>query len=117
MDINQVMIENPAKIARKAEEAEEIRYHWQTAKEEYSNDEAKFVLTLKATKKDLKSTEIKYFINNDLVLFQRRLDLVRDESNYRKKEVEVTALEEELRAAKMLARIRISEITNLERSE
>jgi hypothetical protein len=102
-------METPAKLARVAEEAENLRLLWQQNKEHYEHQEAKFVLLLKTTKIDLKATEIKYCINNDTNLYNTRLQLVLDESNYRKKEVEIKVLEEELRACKMLARIRISE--------
>jgi len=44
------------------------------------------------------------------------MNLIVKESSYRKEEVEVKSLEEELRAAKMLARMKISEMDNLEGS-
>ena len=114
MEIENILSTNPSLISRKAEEAEGLRLTWLSKKEQYNLNEAKFILTLKATKSDLKSTEMKYYINNDVNLYNNRMDLVIFESNYRKKEVEVKALEEELRAAKMLARIKISEMGNLE---
>ena len=101
-------------LSRKAEEAENIRLEWQKGKEIYNNEEAKFVLMLKATKLDLKTTEIKYHINEDEPLYNARLEIIKLESSYRKAECNIKALEEELRAAKMLARIQISEISNLE---
>jgi len=59
---------------------------------------------------------MKYYINNEVGLYEVRMQLVEFEADYRKKECEVKALEEELRAAKMLARIRIAEMTNIEGS-
>ena len=115
MDIDQVLQKNPSLIARKASEAEELRLTWQKTKELYAFQEAKFVLTLKA-EQELKATEIKYYVNNDIDLYNLRLKIVLAESNYRRKEVEIKGLEEELNASKMLARIRISEISNLSQS-
>lgn len=113
MEIETILQQNPAKIARASEKAESLRLDWQREKEQYQRDEAKFILSLKATKEDLKSTEMKYYINNDENLFNRRMILILSESNYRKKEVQVKVLEEELRAVKMLARLKISEIGSL----
>lgn len=109
MEIQEILQNTPAILASKAEQAENLRLLWQQNKEAYDHKEASFVLTLKATNQELKSTEIKYYVNNDINLYNARLQLVLDESNYRKQELQIRALEEELRAAKMLARIRISE--------
>lgn len=108
MQIEDILQSNPSKIARNSEIAEEYRYRWQQMKEIYNNKEAIFVLTLKA-KQDVKATEIKYYVNEDEGLYINRLDIVKGESEYRKRECGIKALEEELRSAKMLARIRISE--------
>lgn len=114
MEIENILTTNSSLIARASEEAESLRLKWLHAKEKYQHEEALFVLQLKATKPDLKSTEIKYYVNNSPDLFDSRMNLIILESDYRKKEVEIKVLEEELRAAKMLARIKISEISNLE---
>ena len=113
MEIENILQTNPSLIGRAAEQAENIRHAWQLAKEVYNKNEAKFILTLKATKPDLKTTEMKYYINNDEELYKFRLKLVGNEAGYRKEEVKIKSLEEELRAAKMLARIKISEMGNL----
>jgi len=116
MDIESILSTNPSLIASHAGKAEEIRLEWQQAKEIYTHDEALFILKLKATMTNLKSTEMKYYINNDINLYNKRMNLIVKESSYRKEEVEVKSLEEELRAAKMLARMKISEMDNLEGS-
>ena len=116
MEIENILQTNPSKIARASSQAEDLRHKWQQSKENYNKAEAKFILTLKATKTDLKATEMKYYINNSDNLFENRMFLIGFESDYRKKECEVKALEEELRAVKMLARIKIQEMGNLEGS-
>ena len=112
MSILKTLDEIPSLIARKAEEAEQLRLEWQQAKEHYDHDEAKFVLMLK-TKGALKATEIKYYIGNDDTLYRKRLELVVLESKYRKKETEVKGLEEVLNSAKMKARLQIAEMSSL----
>lgn len=111
IDINRILDENPALIARCAEEAEEQRYIWQVDKETYEHKEAAYVLKLKAEKENLKTTEIKYYIANDEDLYNDRLTLLLQESNYRKKEVEIKALEESLNASKMMARMKVAELS------
>lgn len=114
MDIDSILQNNPSLIAKRASEAEDLRVKWLLAKEQYDNLEAKHVLILKTTQENLKSTEIKYYVGENETLFSARLNLVQLESAFRKTDVDVKCLEEELRAAKTLARIRIAEISNLE---
>jgi len=111
MQIDDILQTNPSKIAYISSETENIRLKWQQAKEEYEHTEAKFVMILKAKKPETKATELKYYIKEDDGLYKKRLDILLLESTYRKKSLEIEALTEELQAAKMLARLRISEWT------
>lgn len=114
LNIDEILNSNPSKIARTSEEAENLRLKWLQRKEVYDKAEAKFVLSLKAEMLNLKSTEIKYYIANSEILYTERMEILKAESSYRKKELESKHLEEELRSAKMVARLQIAEITNLE---
>ena len=114
MNINQVLEETPSLKARVTQEAEELRLYWQRDKDVYANIEAKKVMILKAENTNIKTTEIKYHINEDEALYQARLDLVVMESKYRKKEKEVEALDDTFTSAKMLARLKISELGSIE---
>ena len=111
MDINNVLDTYPSLIARNSEEAEQLRLEWQQAKEVYEHKEAGFVLKMKAENSELKATEIKYFIASNDELYKERLNLVLLESTYRKKEVGMGSLEESLNAAKMLAKLKIAEMS------
>jgi len=112
MDIHQILEHNPALIARKAEEAEDLRLKWQQEIINYEHREAGYVLKLKL-EQEVKATEIKYYVNDDENLFNARMNLNNLEANYRKKEAEIKGLEEELNSAKMKCRHEIAEMTNL----
>lgn len=115
--IDQVLQENPSKIARAAEEAEKLRLEWLTAEEEYKNYEAMFLLKEKAESERMTATELKLrgLANHDL--YQKRLDNIVRESNYRSKEIEVKTLENEFNGCKMQARIKIAELSNIDFNE
>ena len=114
MDIDKILQENSSKIASEASKAEELREKWLIAQENYDNLEAKHVLILKTTMEGLKSTEIKYYVGENETLHSKRMELVGLESAFRKVEVNVRALEEELRAAKRLAQIEIAQLENID---
>ena len=114
MDINKVLEEIPAKKARASQEAEDLRRDWQEAKEVYAHGEAQYVLRMKAENEVLKSTEIKYFVNEDQGLYEKRLELIIKEAIYRHKEKDIEALDDEFTSAKMLARLKISELGTIE---
>ena len=69
MDIDNILMTNPSKISSASAEAEYWRLVWQNNKECYDKDEAKFVLELKLKEKNIKSTEIKYYVANNEDLF------------------------------------------------
>ena len=96
-------------MSRKSEEAELLRLEWQKAKEKLNLQDAKLALQLKAAEHDLTATAIKTMVAGDDESYRKRLIVLTLESKYRRAECEIKALEEELRACKMLARIRISE--------
>jgi len=79
----------------------------------YDNYEAKFMLLRKA-EGNTKATELKILALSDEDLHQKRLNLVVMESNYRAKENEVKALDNELTSAKRLAQLKISEHQNID---
>lgn len=113
MDINKVLEETPSLKASAGSEAEELREAWQVAKETYDNEEALFMLKKKAENHDLKSTDLKVIVSADEHLYQRRLELVGLEAEYRKKELEINLLDDMFTSAKMLGRLQIAEMGSL----
>ena len=116
MEIQQALNELPDVKSRVSQEAEDARLEWQKAENDYDREEALFVAVLKTREPDLKTTEIKYYINKDDSLYQKRLDLRLLEASYRKKMVEVKDLEDKINSAKILARIRMSEMRTIDPS-
>ena len=114
MDINQVLNDNPAKMARTGQEAEDARLKWQTEKEIYDREEAKMSLQFKAKNERKTATEIKCMVLNHTELYQKRLSIILLEADYRKKLKDIEALEHELNSAKILSRIKMSELNNIE---
>ena len=114
MEIDRVLIETPSLKSRASEEAEELRYKWQLAKEAYNNFEARTVLVLKIEEPAVKASEIKFYVNDHKELHEARLKVVLAESNYRKKEVEVKALDDKFTSSKVLARLKMSEMQTIE---
>ena len=114
MDINKILNEIPSKKARATQEAEELRLIWQKEKEVYANKEAKFMLLKKLEEDIVKSTELKVLVQDDLDLHKNRLELIVMESKYRKKENEVEVFDDEFTSAKMMARLKISELGSIE---
>ncbi len=110
MEINKVLIETPSLKAIAGSEAEELRLAWQVALETYDNEEALFMLKEKAKNSDLKATELKVLVSSNDELFEKRLNNVKLESEYRKKELEINRLDDEFTSAKMLARLQIAEM-------
>lgn len=114
MDINQVLNENPAKMARVGQEAEDARLKWQTEKEIYDREEAKMSLQFKAKNERKTATDIKCMVMNNDRLFNERKKLLVLEATYRFKLKDMEALEQELNSAKILSRIKMSELSNIE---
>ena len=113
MDINRTLINTPTLKASAGQEAEELRLAWQVALETYDNEEALFMLKEKAKNSDLKATELKVLVSSNDVLFEKRLNNVKLESEYRKKELEINRLDDLFTSAKMLGRLQIAEMGSL----
>lgn len=114
MDINQVLNETPAKMAHIGQEAENLRLNWQQEKEAYDRDEARLSLEFKARNQRKTATEIKCMVLNDTGLYEKRLALLVLEGTYRRKLKELEAMEHELNSAKILSRIKMSELNSIE---
>ena len=113
MEINKVLIDTPSLKATAGQEAEELREAWQVAKETYENEEALFMLKKKAENHDLKTTDLKIIVSAEENLFIKRLNLVKLEAEYRKKELEINRLDDLFTSAKMLGRLQIAEMGSL----
>jgi len=114
MDIHTVLNETSAKMSHVGQEAENLRLKWQTEKEAYERDEARQSLDFKARNIHKTATEIKHMVLNDIELYEKRLALIVLEAAYRRKLKEYEALEHELNSAKILSRIKMSELQNIE---
>lgn len=113
MDINKTLEETPSLKASIAIDCENLREKWQTLKEQYNHEEAYYILTEKVKNHILKSTDLKIMAQEDNKLFAQRLEIVKAEANYRKKEIEVNHLDDEFTSAKMLGRLQIAEMGSL----
>lgn len=113
MDINRILEENPSRKARASQEAEDYRLEWQESKTDYDLWEAKQALIFKAEDESLTATAIKQKVLSDEVLYAKRLGLLMLESKYRRKEVEVKSLDDEITSAKMVAKLKMQEMQNL----
>jgi len=114
MNIDQVLNENPSKMARIGQEAEDLRLTWQTNKETYEREESSMSLQFKAKNERKTATEIKCMVLNHTDLYEKRLALIVLEAGYRRKLKDLDALEQELNSAKILSRIKMSELNNIE---
>jgi hypothetical protein len=99
----------PALKASKATEAEHLRVQWQKAKEALKRNEAKAYLSFKVkfpkkTMKEIESMTLDHFD-----LYQERIDLVLQESLFRKAEIEMEQLDDEFTGAKKLVALRVKE--------
>jgi uncharacterized protein (DUF3084 family) len=109
MEINEILTNNPSRIASKAQEAEEARLKFQNYKEELTKYEASKYLTHKAENSKSTISDLKNMIDADDDVYNSRLHSIGLESIYRKLETEVKGLQEELNSAKMIARLKIAE--------
>ncbi len=114
LNIEQVLSQNPGLKSYAASQAETARLDWLEAKEALKKQEAQFALQTKAMKPKITATEIKYIVDNHPDIHVGRLNLVRLESSYRVFENEVQFRDDEFTAAKVLARIKISEMKTIE---
>jgi len=110
MDIHKVLEEIPAKIATTSYQAEELRFKWNALREKLRKDEAKLALRLKGSLPDLKATEIKDMVTDDVAIHATRMEALKAETDYRVKEAEMNSLDDEFTACKMKARLIISEM-------
>jgi hypothetical protein len=109
MQIQKILSENPALIASASEQAEELRLEWLKLKEQLSRDEARSFLVFKAQEAKRTVREVEAMVDTNDEIYSLRLSVLQAESNYRKKETEISHLKEELNASKMLARIQMAE--------
>ena len=99
--------------ARHAELAEDARKVWATAKEELRKLEAKTLLMIKAQDPEIKVGELKALVDNDKDVYNKRLELVCLESDYKKEEIQVEKWDDLYMSAKRLAQLRIEEMRGL----
>lgn len=114
MNINEVLDTNPSLKARKAEETEQARLKWLQAKEELKRLEAKTALIIKAEKPSIIATLLKFRVDEDESIHKGRIQLTILESEYRLKEIMVNFYDDEFTAAKVLARLKMSEMRTIE---
>ena len=97
----------PAKIARKAQEAEDLKLAYDKQKIRLKAQESELVLQEKSKTK-ISVTKLKEIVN--VKLKEEHLALLDMESKYRKKLIEVTELDNKYTGYKRIAQLRIIEI-------
>ena len=110
MDVTKTLDQAPGTMSRLSMEAEEQRLIYSRMKEEVKRTEARVYLSLKAENTNMTVKELEAKVTDNNEVYTSRLDLVEQESAYRKIECEFKAWEEALNAAKMLGKMRMSEM-------
>ena len=114
LNISEILETAPALKSRASEEAEQARLKWLEGKEAIKRLEASFALSVKAAQNKITATELKYCVDNNNEIHKERLQVIILESQYRSKEIEANKYDDEFTSAKMLARLRISEMQSIE---
>jgi len=109
----EVLNEAPGMIARLSEEYETLRSVWLVGKEDLLQLEAKTLLILKAQHPDDKVGETKAKVDSNPDVYDERLRLIKLESDYRKKDVQVEAWKNAFAASRKIASIEIAQMENL----
>ena len=107
-EIKNALAELPAKIARLAQVAEDLKLAHEKQKVRLKAQESEHVLQEKKNDPKLSVTKLKEIIN--VKLKEEHLALLDMESLYRKKLVEVTELDNKYTGYKRIAQLRIIEI-------
>jgi len=106
--IKNKLAELPAFIARKAQEAEDARVIFEKQKLKIKNQERELILAEKKTNPTIAITTLKEIIPTKLQAeYEALLDM---ESIYKKKYIEMTALDNEFTGYKRIAQIKIIEM-------
>jgi len=106
--IKNKLAELPALIARKAQEAEDLRVIFEKQKLKIKNQERELILAEKKTNPTIAITTLKEIIPTKLQAeYEALLDM---ESIYKKKYIEMTALDNEFTGYKRIAQIKIIEM-------
>ena len=106
--------ELPASIALKSEEVETAREAYERAQVELKALEAQTFLELKVQDPRANATILKNRVANTPEVFDKQLELVGIEAVYRKKEVERQKLDDEFTGCRVVARIKMTELTSIE---
>ncbi len=114
LNIDKILNEAPALIAKSSEDALRAKTDYNTRTEDYKNNEARFRLKAKAENPELKDYELKAMVEADNSLSSQRMELICAESGYKRAEIDVLKWQEALNSAKVLARIKIAEMSNLD---
>lgn len=111
--INDILENNPARKARLAVEANELRKQWDFKKEELRRCEAKWYLKVKAQQPSYTQQRILAERDNTDEVYQARLICIESESLYRKKITEFNYRDDEWVSCRKLAEIRLAEMKRL----
>lgn len=109
MDINKILDTAPAFKAREAEVAEGLRMLWQKEKEVLRHIVARKYLTFKAENPKTSVNELNCMVDIDTDVHANRMECVKLESDFRKKEVEIMRIDDKFTGAKVMARLRMKE--------
>ncbi len=114
MNVDDVLKNMPSIKARASEQSEELRAIWQKSKETLKKTEAKVYLDIKLTNPKYTQGQISASVDSNDQIYQKRIDVILFESEYRKKCVEIDKCDDTFTGAKMLAKIQIATRYNLQ---
>lgn len=109
--IEEILEKHPSLKASKGVQIENLRRIWMNAKEELRYIEGGALLELKA--KYFKDSQLilKAKLDNDFTIYQKRLEILTKETDYRKAEKEMESLDDEFTGVKKIVEIKRREMT------
>jgi len=107
----------PIEMARIGELVEKERLEYERKKLECEHFEAQKYLELKAHDPNITATELKYRVRNNDDYYSKQMEVIGQESLYRKKEKEFSSLNERLMSFKRIAQIQMEEMKSIGRSQ
>ena len=111
--IEEALTTLPARIAKKAVEAEEAWEMWQKFEVSYEADRARSYLRHKAMNEKATVAELQALVSSDEVVMMSRVECIRLEAIYRRRMVEVKELDNKFTGVKKLITLRESEMRTI----
>ena len=113
LEITDKLEKLPSLIASKCHEVEKAHSTWKLKELALKSNEAKLLLEEKAKNPSVKVHELKAMVESNNDLFVSRMSVLGNETEFKKKEIELQQLDNEFTGLKVIARIRIAEMSSM----